>query len=76
MYFITFLCILLVFACVIAVARCVATHGETVLAIQERRSFLGIRYWHTIHTSTDYQDIVYFYKCILVGHPDLLTKEI
>lgn len=56
--------------------KCIATHGETVFAIQEQRSFLGIRYWHTIYTRTDYKDIVYAYKCMIVGHPDLIDGKI
>ena len=56
--------------------RCIATRGETIFAIQEQKSFLGIKYWRTIHTSTDYNHIVDFYKCIIAGHPDFFTKEI
>lgn len=55
--------------------KCIATDGETVFAIQEQRSFLGIRYWRTIYTRTNYNDIVYVYKWMIVGHPELLGEK-
>lgn len=55
--------------------RCIATHGETIFAIQEQKCFLGITYWRTIFTFTDYKTAVHFYKSIIVGHPDFWPKE-
>lgn len=54
--------------------RCIATKGKTIFAIQEQRNFLGIRYWKTIYTHTDYATTVDFYKCMILGHPDFLEK--
>ena len=54
---------------------CIATKGETILAVQERRSFLGIKYWRTIYTHTDYDTAVAFYKRLIVGHPDFHPEQ-